>query len=104
MIIVTLAGGLGNQLFQYAAARRLSLAMKTELKLDIITRLYNPVIGGLYELEPFNIQAGIASPADIIESLEDAKTGMSRLYHTSRNRLKMVLKVDYFYNSKSLQR
>jgi hypothetical protein len=35
MIIVRLTGGLGNQLFQYAAGRRLALAHGTELLLDV---------------------------------------------------------------------
>jgi hypothetical protein len=35
MIIVKLMGGLGNQLFQYAAARSLSVRLKTVLKLDL---------------------------------------------------------------------
>ncbi|HEU5215922.1 MAG TPA: alpha-1,2-fucosyltransferase [Gaiellaceae bacterium] len=34
MVVVRLTGGLGNQLFQYAAARRLSLVRGTELVLD----------------------------------------------------------------------
>lgn len=35
MIITKLIGGLGNQMFQYAAGRRASIANKTEFKLDI---------------------------------------------------------------------
>lgn len=35
MIIVQLTGGLGNQMFQYAAAKALSLKKKTELFLDV---------------------------------------------------------------------
>ncbi len=35
MIVVKLMGGLGNQLFQYAAGRCLSYLHKTELKLDL---------------------------------------------------------------------
>lgn len=35
MIIVKLMGGLGNQMFQYAAGRRLALHHGTELKLDL---------------------------------------------------------------------
>ncbi len=34
MIVVKLWGGLGNQMFQYAAARRLALANAAELKID----------------------------------------------------------------------
>ena len=35
MVIVRLTGGLGNQLFQYAAARRLALVRGAELALDV---------------------------------------------------------------------
>jgi hypothetical protein len=35
MIIVQLAGGLGNQMFQYAAGRSLSIKHKTDLMLDL---------------------------------------------------------------------
>jgi hypothetical protein len=35
MIIVKLQGGLGNQMFQYAIGRKLSLLNKTQLKLDL---------------------------------------------------------------------
>lgn len=35
LVVVRLTGGLGNQLFQYAAARRLALARRTTLTLDL---------------------------------------------------------------------
>jgi hypothetical protein len=35
MIITKLSGGLGNQMFQYATGRQLSLKNNTELKLDM---------------------------------------------------------------------
>ena len=35
MIIVRIMGGLGNQMFQYAAGKRLSMSHNTELKLDL---------------------------------------------------------------------
>jgi len=35
MIIINISGGLGNQMFEYAAARRLSAIHNTELKLDL---------------------------------------------------------------------
>ena len=34
MIVVRLMGGLGNQMFQYAAARRLALRHGTEVAFD----------------------------------------------------------------------
>lgn len=35
MVVVKLMGGLGNQMFQYAAGKSLSLRLKTSLKLDL---------------------------------------------------------------------
>jgi len=35
MVIVQLIGGLGNQMFQYAMARRLAILKETDLKFDI---------------------------------------------------------------------
>lgn len=35
MIIVSICGGLGNQMFQYTAGRALALRLQTELKLDL---------------------------------------------------------------------
>ena len=59
MIIVQLKGGLGNQLFQYAAARRLSLMLGVPLKLDISG--YKWRSQRTYELDQFCIEAGIAT-------------------------------------------
>lgn len=59
VIVVQLKGGLGNQLFQYAAARRLSLTMGVPLKLDIgFSRRQKQ---WAYELDRFCIEAGMAS-------------------------------------------
>lgn len=62
-IIVRIQGGLGNQLFQYAAARRLALALGGEVKVDL---------NGLaaeghrsYGLDRFRTCATLATPADI---------------------------------------
>lgn len=63
MIIVQLKGGLGNQLFQYAAGRSLSNKMNDVLKLDCssydIDRLRS------YRLGHFRIKASVASNSDI---------------------------------------
>jgi len=69
MIIVKLIGGLGNQMFQYAVGRRISLHYGFKLKLDLssfedgsknITETPRD-----YALKYFNIKAGIASKLEI---------------------------------------
>ncbi len=67
MIVVRLAGGLGNQMFQYAAGRRLAQHHKVELKLDL-SELENCPAGctpRTFQLNTLNISAGIASPEEI---------------------------------------
>jgi hypothetical protein len=66
MIIVRLSGGLGNQMFQYAAARRLAHIHGTVLKLDT-SRLdrTNPLdTPREYELGCFRITAGKAAAGE----------------------------------------
>ena len=63
MIIVELTGGLGNQLFQYAAGRRLSLTLGVPLKLDISG--YKRHSQRAYELDRFCIEAGIATAWEV---------------------------------------
>ncbi len=55
MIIIKLTGGLGNQLFQYAYGRALSLKKNEKLMLD--TRWYHGRISRSYMLNYFNIKA-----------------------------------------------
>ncbi|TVQ46361.1 MAG: alpha-1,2-fucosyltransferase [Gloeocapsa sp. DLM2.Bin57] len=67
MIIVRLTDGLGNQMFQYALGRKLSLLHSTSLKLDI--NWYKGVETfkqkRKYSLNCFNIQDNIATQADL---------------------------------------
>lgn len=92
MIVVKLQGGLGNQLFQYAIGKRLSLFYNTPLKLD--TSFFNMqvliktegVTPRKYELDQLNIQADIAIPDDI------------QLFSNSNNLMHRVKK--YFTQSK----
>jgi hypothetical protein len=65
MIVTKLIGGLGNQMFQYAAGLQLSHRLGAELKLDISNFDSEGVTRRRYELSIFNISAGIASPDDI---------------------------------------
>jgi len=59
MIVVRLKGGLGNQMFQYALGRVLSLKNNTELLLDLSFFDYNfkHVAKRSYNLDVFNIKA-----------------------------------------------
>lgn len=59
MIVVKLKGGLGNQFFEYATARRASFVNHTDLKLD--TSSYLPTSGRKYSLQHFKIFGEIAT-------------------------------------------
>lgn len=63
MIVVRLSGGLGNQLFQYAAGRRLAQRRQAELVLDLgwYERTPRRDTPRDYELAHYPIQARIAS-------------------------------------------
>ena len=67
MIVVKLMGGLGNQMFQYAAGRRLAQHHNTQLKLDI-SFLESKQEGNTprtYKLKHLNINENIATPTEI---------------------------------------
>lgn len=58
MIIVNIMGGLGNQMFQYAAARHLSIINNTQLKIDASN--FNKCTANKehsFQLDSFNISA-----------------------------------------------
>lgn len=64
MVVVRLVGGLGNQLFEYAAARRLALKNNVPLKLDTISGFQRDSFRRHYALSSFYIQEHFAAPAD----------------------------------------
>jgi hypothetical protein len=69
MIIVRLTGGLGNQMFQYAAGRALADRLGAELLLD--TRAFEHALSRsaytrrAYALSPFNVRAKLAIVEDL---------------------------------------
>ncbi|HEX8912732.1 MAG TPA: alpha-1,2-fucosyltransferase [Humisphaera sp.] len=71
MIIVQLHGGLGNQLFQYAAARALAARRRAELRLDVshFQSKQRPdelaQFSRSFKLRHFHVDAAIATPADV---------------------------------------
>lgn len=78
-VIARIKGGLGNQLFCYAAARRLALANNAELVIDDVTgfardRQYRRK----YMLGHFNIAARKAAPAERLEPFERCRRGAAK--------------------------
>jgi len=95
MIITKIKGGLGNQLFQYAAGRAVALHHKVPLKFDLsIFETYKLHNG--YRLDQFAIQADIATDNEII----NLKGGNNVLYSTLR-KAGLVKRKSYFKEKRS---
>ena len=63
MIIANLTGGLGNQMFEYAAGRALALQNSTNLKLHFTNALVSTK--RVYSLDVFNVNAQIATDDEV---------------------------------------
>lgn len=79
MIIVQLTGGLGNQMFQYAFAKRLALKHSTSLKLDL--SFFETYEWHEYSLAPFNIEEQIATYHEIKKAKGIPKNFLLKLLH-----------------------
>ena len=84
-VIARIRGGLGNQLFCYAAARRLALVNGAELVIDNVTgfsrdRDYRRQ----YALTHFAIPARLATPAERLEPFERYRRGLAKWRSRSR--------------------
>jgi hypothetical protein len=68
MIVVRLCGGIGNQLFQYSAGRRLANARQTELVLDLGWYARTPPSDTprAYELGHYPIKARLTTPGEAL--------------------------------------
>ncbi len=95
MIITKIKGGLGNQLFQYAVGRALSLHHKVPLKLDL-TVFENYKLHNGYRLDQFAIQADIAAENDII----NLKGGNNVLFSALR-KASLFKRKSYFKEKRS---
>lgn len=78
-LIARIKGGLGNQLFCYAEARRLALVNNAELVIDDVTgfvrdRQYRRQ----YALARFHIPARKATPAERMEPFERYRRGLAK--------------------------
>lgn len=95
MIIVKLIGGLGNQMFQYAAARRLAIRHNTELKLDLsfLENRQEVTTHRVYELKHLNINATIATPHEVAEFTGEYKNR----YQATLMRLRRIAGLAIFH-------
>lgn len=86
MIIVKLLGGVGNQMFQYATARRLSCFRETRLKLDLsfFEGTQQNCTPRTYELKNLTINADIASPREIAEFTQHELSRRESFLHRFR--------------------
>ena len=76
MIIVKIIGGMGNQLFQYAAGRRLALHHNVPLKLDVSG--FATYTWHIYSLKPFALEATQeATPEEIDRANPAGRKGLS---------------------------
>jgi len=92
MIISMLKGGMGNQMFQYAAAFALANKHQTPLKLDINylldkSKRYFRHTHREYALDVFNIKAEIASSREI-SRFTTPRIGNKYVYHLKKRILK----------------
>src|SRR2546422_10403719 len=87
MVIVRLMGGLGNQMFQYAAARRVALSNNVPLKLDISWFARSP--DRAYALRALSIEEAFASPDDLRQLAGPSARGLGRLVFRLRRRFKI---------------
>lgn len=78
-VIVRLAGGLGNQMFAYAAARRLALVSDAELVLDTVSGFArDATYARIYQLGAFNVAGREATPGERFGRFERVRRGALR--------------------------
>ena len=91
MIIAKIHGGIGNQMFQYAAARRLAHYNNTELKLDIFHYDIKVLPAGLpyrtFDLSVFNIQPVYATKKEIDLFKNTANALVAKLLNKIKNKI-----------------
>ena len=97
MITIILQGGLGNQMFQYAAAKALSTRLNTDVKVDIsLYKIHqNKSWCRPYELDIFNINAKLDYSTNYIK-----KTKLSALSQYGKTAaVRTMKKISHIYDS-----
>lgn len=85
-LIVRIKGGLGNQLFCYAAARRLALNNNAELVIDDVTGFArDELYRRTYALDHFQIPCRKATPKERMEPFERYRRGLMKWLSRGRS-------------------
>jgi hypothetical protein len=77
-LVARIKGGLGNQLFMYAAARRLAIANGMELVLDSVTGFERDSYGRHFALDHFKLPARRADRRDRLEPFGRLRRGLRK--------------------------
>ncbi len=78
-LIVRIFGGLGNQLFIYAAARRMALVNQVELVIDDVSGFtYDTVYRRHYQLDNYSIPCRKATPSERLEPFSRVRRAIKR--------------------------
>jgi len=86
VVITKLTGGLGNQIFQYAVGRALSVRRSTSLKLDLAHFGRSPK--RKYRLGRFSIAASIAYSRDVAQfTCANRRRPLRQMWHWYQSRL-----------------
>lgn len=81
-IIPRILGGLGNQIFCYAAARRLAIVNNAELVLDDVSGFaYDATYQRHYQLDQFNIPCRKASASERLEPFSRLRRALKRKWN-----------------------
>lgn len=96
MIIVKIKAGLGNQMFQYALGRRLSLDWQDELRFDLswFNNIKSNETSRTLEIDEFNIILNKATEAEISQSMRGI---IARTIINMADRIRGRLNRNYFY-------
>ena len=90
MIICNIQGGLGNQMFQYAMGRSISLECNTEVKFSIDSFSQYQSHNGFELQRVFGIDLPLASPADLKQVLSFGRSSPSIRRALARPRLRFL--------------
>jgi len=93
MIIVKLKGGLGNQLFQYAFGRLLSIKRNTSVKFDILS-IDKRDIHRDFKLDRFNTKIELASLEEIKKS-EYSFGFISKIWMWTKRKILRIYNIGY---------